>query len=892
MAGRPKRLGCEVPRLFTPPLRDLTPETSLGYSVIEFAADVLAITLLPWQQWLAIHALELLPDGSLRFRNVVVLVARQNGKSTLAQVLSLWWLYVCGCKMVLGTAQDLDTAEEVWAGAVDMAEGVEELADEIDTVSKVNGKKALILKSGERYQVKAANRKAGRGKSGDRILLDELREHQNWDSWGALTKDLADSTPMLTADGEWSTIGDLVVGDRVFSPSGEPVRVTKVVPIAERRPLYRVTATDGRSVIASESHLWTVCDTRRTYDMVDGWETLTTGEILARGLLRQGRSLAFRLPVQRELVGLPERDLPLDPYVLGCWLGDGTTADGTITAGTADLAATIELLDAAGASVTSAFETRPGTWRVRLNTAGEPLRVLLRRMGLLGCKRVPDEYLTASTGQRLALMQGLMDTDGCVTRRGYAKFTSTDEGLADAVMLLARSLGFQPRKVAWVPKIDGRPCSPAWDVHFRTFATGPVPFRLPRKVERCGAGNPRGQLCPSIASIEPVESEPSTCIAVDSADHLFLAGRDLMPTHNTTMARSDAQVWSLSNAGDVTSVVLSYLRKMAHRALGDPDGICGDIAAPTELDAEDAADEETGDIDVDDMTVDEDDLFLAEWSAAPGCAADDRDAWAQANPSMGYTITERAIASACRTDPDEVFRTEVLCQWIAGTLKSPFPAGAWDKTLNEVIEGPDGVASIRERDQLPPKVRVGLDMSHDRSRVYVAMAGKRADGLIQGEIVATRYGTEWVRDWLMERRHRIVSVTGQTLGAPVSALLDDLAKDPKFTIRVEPQRGGDLTGAFGIVHDLIRDGKVRHNPQPLLDLAAAGAVPKELGAGSVLDRRASNGDVSPLIAWVAAVWSATRPAPVVAPAALAPEVVAVESSPVSPGGSEIADMGF
>jgi phage terminase large subunit-like protein len=76
--------------------------------------------LLPWQRWLLIHMLELLPDNSLRFRTVVVLVARQNGKSTLSQVLALWFMYVYGVGMVLGTAQDLDTAEEIWQGAVDL----------------------------------------------------------------------------------------------------------------------------------------------------------------------------------------------------------------------------------------------------------------------------------------------------------------------------------------------------------------------------------------------------------------------------------------------------------------------------------------------------------------------------------------------------------------------------------------------------------------------------------------------------------------------------------------------------------------------------------------------------------------------------------------------------
>jgi len=187
-ASRPRRIGSEQPRIFTPPLRKLTPKTTLGFAAIEFAEDVCSVELYPWQKWLLIHALELLPDGSFRFRNVVILVARQNGKSMLSVILSLFFMYVLGRELVIGTAQDLDVAEEIWQEAVDLVEETPELDAMKDRVIKVNGKKALELTTGERYKVKAANRRAGRGLSGELILLDELREHQSWDAWGAITK--------------------------------------------------------------------------------------------------------------------------------------------------------------------------------------------------------------------------------------------------------------------------------------------------------------------------------------------------------------------------------------------------------------------------------------------------------------------------------------------------------------------------------------------------------------------------------------------------------------------------------------------------------------------------------------------------------------------------------
>lgn len=180
-------LGHEVPRIWTRPLRKLTPETSLGFEVIRFSEDILHVALFPWQKWWLIHALELLPSGMFRFRTVLLLVARQNGKSTLLMVLSLWRLYVDGAPLVLGTAQNLDIAEAQWTDAVEMAQSVPELADLILHVDKTNGKKALRLTTGERYKVATASRRGGRGLSGDLVLLDELREHQNYDSWAAVT---------------------------------------------------------------------------------------------------------------------------------------------------------------------------------------------------------------------------------------------------------------------------------------------------------------------------------------------------------------------------------------------------------------------------------------------------------------------------------------------------------------------------------------------------------------------------------------------------------------------------------------------------------------------------------------------------------------------------------
>ena len=177
-------VGRTEPRVFTPPLRELTPETSYGFSVVEFAETVLGVDLFPWQRWFFVHALEANEDGSFRFRIILLLVARQNGKTTVARILSLWALFVLQVTLVLGTAQNLDTSEDTWEGAVEMVESNPELADELRRVVRVNGKKAMELVCGGVYKVAAASRKAGRGKTSDVVLLDELREHLNWEAWG------------------------------------------------------------------------------------------------------------------------------------------------------------------------------------------------------------------------------------------------------------------------------------------------------------------------------------------------------------------------------------------------------------------------------------------------------------------------------------------------------------------------------------------------------------------------------------------------------------------------------------------------------------------------------------------------------------------------------------
>jgi len=188
--------GKTEPRLFTPPLRELVPGDSVtgegrttdGYSVIRFAHDCLHINLYPWQEWLLIHGMELLPDGTYRFRVVIIEVARQNGKTILESVLALWFLYTAQePRTVIGTAQNLPNAARAWSDAIAFAENDDELAEFIEDDSIYLGHpQRLTLSTGSEYLIQASSDDGGRGWPADLILLDELRQHRNWDSWSSI----------------------------------------------------------------------------------------------------------------------------------------------------------------------------------------------------------------------------------------------------------------------------------------------------------------------------------------------------------------------------------------------------------------------------------------------------------------------------------------------------------------------------------------------------------------------------------------------------------------------------------------------------------------------------------------------------------------------------------
>ena len=492
--------GKETPRIYTPPFGELTPDTTLGYEIIEFAEKVLHFTLHPWQKWLLIHAFEVVDDEEsgwrLRFKIVLVEVGRQNGKTTLGCVVALYFLYQLEVALVLGTAQDVSNAEDTWQACVELAQSNKELSEAIKHVWYTNGAKRLQLTGGRDYRVRASNRKAGRGKSADLVLLDELREHQTWDAWAALSK--------------------------------------------------------------------------------------------------------------------------------------------------------------------------------------------------------------------------------------------------------------------------------------------------------------------------------------------------------TGMARKNALLWCMSNAGDGTSVVLRHFRLRAHARLGDPDGIVkalGESEPPAE----------------DDGSA----LGLFEWSADPNADPGDIEAWAQANPSLGYTIELASLKQAYADDPADVFKTECLCQWVTATINPPFPVEAWDA-------GKDEQSKIVKESPL----WWGVDIASDRSKASIAVCGRREDGRFHVELAEYRTGTGWLVSWFQKAatNYGNMKVALQSRGAPITSMMDVLAAIDG--VEIVECAGRDVAGWCGRLWDAIAAAEpgtdsdvepVYHITQPALDLAANIAATRPMGDGAwAWDRNKSQEDISPLVAVTMAYGAATQ----------------------------------
>lgn len=332
-------------------------------------------------------------------------------------------------------------------------------------------------------------------------------------------KGLALDTKIPTPSG-WTTMGDIAVGNTVFDAAGKQCRVMGKSAVKNIR-CFKVTFDDGTSVVCDEEHLWKLHD----------GSVVGVRELMGRRYARQ-RVKPPRIAVTAPL-DTPEADLPIHPYVLGLWLADGKQTSGEISTPDDFIWYWIGECGYEVDLTTGGQNTACPTRTVR------GIRGPLRELGLHEQKHIPPMYLRASLGQRIALLNGLMDGDGNANpARKQAVYTTTNKRLSDDVCELLASLGQRPLQSTTTQRGFGKTVT-AYPVSFRP-QRGINPFALPRKAERIDPEWGNGQSGTRVAvSVEEVPSVPTQCIAVDSEDHTFLCTERMVPTHNTGKRKPD-----------------------------------------------------------------------------------------------------------------------------------------------------------------------------------------------------------------------------------------------------------------------------------------------------------------------------------------------------------------
>ena len=338
---------------------------------------------------------------------------------------------------------------------------------------------------------------------------------------------LQDGTPVLTPSG-WRPVERLSAGDEVFAVDGRPTRVLDVYPHTGV-DLFEVTFSDGTSVVTHAGHLWEVNTRGREHRGLPG-RVLST-EAIASDLHDASGADKWYLPIAAPPQH-PEATLPIDPYTLGVWLGDGTSCGRICNEDS-------EVWDEIRSAGYEVGDDIAGGDRTETRTVFG-LAASLDQMGV-GDRRswerwVPEPYLTSSVDQRLALLQGLMDADGTVHGgNGNTSFTTTSERLADDVIHLARSLGaviHKPEPKAGAYSKNGQMVigRPAWTFSLQ-LAPGLRPFRLPRKDSLYRDDRVRGRH-KSVRAVVPHGRGDGTCIEVEHERGLFVTS-DYTVTHNT-----------------------------------------------------------------------------------------------------------------------------------------------------------------------------------------------------------------------------------------------------------------------------------------------------------------------------------------------------------------------
>ena len=347
-----------------------------------------------------------------------------------------------------------------------------------------------------------------------------------------LGKALALDTPLPTPEG-WTTMADVAVGDRLIGADGRPTTVIATSEIMVGRPCFEVEFSDGSIIVADGLHEWSTHDraarrhgrpaeVRTTYQIAATVRTGTADR-------RLNHSIANPVPMQ-----LPKRALPIQPYTFGAWLGHGPR----LIAADPEVVWRIEA---------DGYEVSPGgPLRASIclpESSGPASQSRLRKtLDVLNDTHIPAAYLRASEDQRGALRAGLLDTGGAVTSIGNCQYASTSQRLIDDLQELISSLGYECTVTTTTVEGAAFPSSTCYTV---TFATTDDVFGLERKAlahkERRHTLRAARTPARSIVDVRRIATVEVKCVSIDNADKLYLAGRTMIPTHNSTASMDIAR---------------------------------------------------------------------------------------------------------------------------------------------------------------------------------------------------------------------------------------------------------------------------------------------------------------------------------------------------------------
>ena len=385
-------------------------------------------------------------------------------------------------------------------------------------------------------------------------------------------KALALDTPIPIPTG-WTTMGELKVGDVIFDDKGNQTKVTYTTEEMIGHPCYRVMFSNDTEIIADAEHIWTVNE--RNQKGIGPVVDRTTKEMYEIGVIHD-QSKRYSIKVDSGL-DINDVELPIDPYLLGAWLGNGDSNGGKITCGFQDVLQMYERLADVGFPIKLLFDKREGfapsisfgnKMGGTLAYKKTSLTHKLRELGVRNNKHIPQLYLRGSREQRVELLRGLMDTDGYVSIKGRCEYTTIRIDLAYGIKELLRTLGVKSNVIVGKAMLNGRFISWKYRIHFTPDF--PV-FNLKRKlIRQVFKGDTARSRYVRVTSIEPVESIPVRCIEVDSPSHLYLAGEGMIPTHNTLAGAAVAAWYSeVCPAGSEIYLVANDLDQAEGRMMRD-----------------------------------------------------------------------------------------------------------------------------------------------------------------------------------------------------------------------------------------------------------------------------------------------------------------------------------